>query len=188
MVKNIKRMKKQLERADALEEAAKYSFLPTSFVLPAEYGLFVEAFKREPGGLWIMKPIGKAQGKGIFLFTRLSDIKDWKKDHTWKADAPQAESYVVQKYIENPYTIGGVRAAASLHPSRDIVFFSRCHCMWCCVRAGKKFDMRVYALVTSYAPLTVWLYRTGFGRFSNTRYTVDRDNVDNLCTCVCVWA
>jgi tubulin polyglutamylase TTLL9 len=46
---------------------------------------------------------------------------------------------------------------------------------------GKKFDMRVYALVTSYAPLTVWLYRTGFGRFSNTRYTVDRENVDNLC-------
>lgn len=147
-------MKKQLERADALDEAAKYSFLPTSFVLPAEYGtvllagvrsmmqsvsselscvgLFVEAFKREGGGVWIMKPIGKAQGKGIFLFTKLSDIKDWKKDHTWKSDAPQvslggvnferfsstatcshvacdvqAESYVVQKYIENPYTIGG---------------------------------------------------------------------------------
>ena len=52
-------------------------------------GLFVEAFKREAGGVWIMKPIGKAQGKGIFLFTKLSDIKDWKKDHTWKSDAPQ---------------------------------------------------------------------------------------------------
>ncbi len=38
LVKNMKRMKKQLERADALDEAAKYSFLPTSFVLPAEYG------------------------------------------------------------------------------------------------------------------------------------------------------
>ena len=38
LVKNIKRMKKQLERADAMEEAAKYSFLPTSFVLPMEYG------------------------------------------------------------------------------------------------------------------------------------------------------
>lgn len=37
-MKNIKRMKKQLERADAMEEAAKYSFLPTSFVLPTEYG------------------------------------------------------------------------------------------------------------------------------------------------------
>ncbi len=52
-------------------------------------GLFVEAFKREPGSIWIMKPIGKAQGKGIFLFSKLSDIKDWKKDHNWRADAPQ---------------------------------------------------------------------------------------------------
>jgi tubulin polyglutamylase TTLL9 len=52
-------------------------------------GMFVEAFKREPGSLWIMKPIGKAQGKGIFLFSKLSDIKDWKKDHNWRADAPQ---------------------------------------------------------------------------------------------------
>ena len=232
LVKNIKRMKKQLERADAMEEASKYSFLPTSFVLPAEYGamparlaptaaaifmhievnvipcgavgLFVEAFKREPGGLWIMKPVGKAQGKGIFLFTKLSDIKDWKKDHTWKSDAPQvcaqlrehvaalawlvsihsvlgatqAEAYVVQKYIENPYTIGGTIAA--LEPVLRCAIGSR---FWCCFIAGKKFDMRVYALVTSHAPLTVWLYRTGFGRFSNTRYTVNHADVDNLCAC-----
>lgn len=27
-----------------------------------------------------MKPIGSAQGKGIFLFTRLSEVSDWKTD------------------------------------------------------------------------------------------------------------
>ena len=53
----------------------------------------MEAFKREPGSIWIMKPIGKAQGKGIFLFSKLSDIKDWKKDHNWRADAPQVCSH-----------------------------------------------------------------------------------------------
>jgi hypothetical protein len=52
------------------------------------------------------------------------------------------------------------------------------------VVAGKKFDLRIYALVTAYSPLTVWLYRTGFGRFSNTRYTMDRSKLDNLCACV----
>ena len=36
-------------------------FLPRS--LPAEYGLFVEEFKRTPGTTWIMKPVGRAQGK-----------------------------------------------------------------------------------------------------------------------------
>ena len=31
-----------------------------------------------------MKPIGSAQGKGIFLFTRLSEISDWKTDFKYK--------------------------------------------------------------------------------------------------------
>ena len=49
-----------------------------------------------------MKPIGGAQGKGIFLFNKLSQIADWKKDHRWKADNPQAETYVVQRCLETP--------------------------------------------------------------------------------------
>lgn len=39
LVKNIKRMKKQLERSEAKEEATKYDFLPESYVLPGEYGM-----------------------------------------------------------------------------------------------------------------------------------------------------
>ena len=41
--------------------------------------MFVEEFKRKPGTIWIMKPAGRAQGKGIFLFTDLKNITDWKK-------------------------------------------------------------------------------------------------------------
>ena len=41
--------------------------------------MFVEEFKRRPGTIWIMKPAGRAQGKGIFLFTDLKDITEWKK-------------------------------------------------------------------------------------------------------------
>ena len=36
--------------------------------------MFVEEFKRS-GGTWIMKPIGAAQGKGIFLFNKLSQVQ-----------------------------------------------------------------------------------------------------------------
>jgi tubulin polyglutamylase TTLL9 len=116
--------------------------------LPADYGLFVEEFKQQAGAIWIMKPIGKAQGKGIFLFNKLSQINEWKKDHRWKADEAQAETYVVQRYIENPMLVG-----------------------------GKKFDLRIYVLVTSYSPLTVYMYRAGFARFSSYRYNTNARNL-----------
>jgi len=45
---------------------------------------------------------------------------------------------------------------------------------------GKKFDMRIYALVVSYQPLTVYLYRTGFARFTHCRY--DLEDISNACT------
>ena len=50
-----------------------------SILFQSEYHIFVEEFKKNPGQTWIMKPIAKSQGKGIFLFRRLKDITDWKK-------------------------------------------------------------------------------------------------------------
>jgi tubulin polyglutamylase TTLL9 len=41
----------------------------------------------QSGAVWIMKPIGRAQGKGIFLFNKLSQISDWKKGSTWRSAA-----------------------------------------------------------------------------------------------------
>lgn len=149
MAKNLKRLKKLLEKESKLE-AMKCDFFPTTFELPSEYHIFVEDFKKRPGTIWIMKPAGKAQGKGIFLFRKLKDIMDWKKEDYFHRDEEKEttkeppETYVVQRYIDNPYLIG-----------------------------GRKFDIRVYVLVTSYMPLKVWLYRSGFARFSNTRFSLD---------------
>lgn len=35
-----------------------YDFFPVTYILPGEYAIFVEEFKRNQG-VWIMKPIGK---------------------------------------------------------------------------------------------------------------------------------
>jgi hypothetical protein len=131
-------------------------------------------------------------GKGIFLINDLRDVKDWKKanlpvkkkepdpfakpkkvkavkegDELLPDGAAAAgggadqkkelEPYIVQRYLEDPYLVG-----------------------------SKKFDMRIYVLVTSYSPLTVWLYRSGFARFSGVRYSVDEKSLAAHATNVAV--
>ncbi|ESO85064.1 hypothetical protein LOTGIDRAFT_221527 [Lottia gigantea] len=147
MVKNIKRLKRQTEREFGKLEGQSFDFYPTTYELPSEYHIFVEEFKKNPGIIWIMKPAAKSQGHGIFLFRKLKDITNWKKgDYQPLADQTKEapELYVVQRYISNPYLIG-----------------------------GRKFDLRVYVLVVSYNPLKAWLYREGFARFSNSKFSLD---------------
>merc|ERR1719387_228780 len=121
--------------------------------------MFVEEFKKQPQGTyWIMKPVGKSQGKGIFLFDKLNQISDWRQDPKWmrkdekkeEEEKKEAEPYVVQKYLSDPLLIG-----------------------------GKKFDLRLYVLVTSYVPLVVYMYRSGFARFSHTRFSMSGAEMAN---------
>lgn len=46
MVKNMKRARKLLEKEG---RASEYDFFPPTYVLPLEYGIFVEEFRRNPG-------------------------------------------------------------------------------------------------------------------------------------------
>jgi tubulin polyglutamylase TTLL9 len=106
-------MIRTIEKEYGKQEAQKFDFLATSYVLPQEHALFQEEFKRNSGGVWIMKPVGKAQGKGIFLINKLSQIANWKKDPRLKNKSSSEETeegpeaYIVQRYIDNPYLIGG---------------------------------------------------------------------------------
>lgn len=61
------------------------------------------------------------------------------------------EAYVISRYIDKPLLVG-----------------------------GKKFDLRIYVLVTSYRPLKVWLSSLGFARFCNVNYTSDISDFDNM--------
>ncbi|KAK7493819.1 hypothetical protein BaRGS_00014960, partial [Batillaria attramentaria] len=66
-------------------------------------------------------PAAKSQGRGIFLFRKLKDIIDWKKGEYQPVQDPNAtkdmpELYVVQRYIENPYLIGGRKFDIRFNP------------------------------------------------------------------------
>lgn len=129
MVKNIRRYVKELLRGGPYvtppnEEGFDMNFVPATFNLPADYSLFLEEFKRHPAASkWIMKPSSKAQGKGIFLINKLSQIKKWASSK-WGGI-----QYIISTYIDRPLLIG-----------------------------GKKFDLRLYVLVTKYRPLKVYVH------------------------------
>ncbi|KAL4681856.1 hypothetical protein H8959_007333 [Pygathrix nigripes] len=141
MVKNIKRYRKELEKEGSplaeKDENGKYlylDFVPVTYMLPADYNLFVEEFRKSPSSTWIMKPCGKAQGKGIFLINKLSQIKKWSRDSKTSSFVSQSnkEAYVISLYINNPLLIG-----------------------------GRKFDLRLYVLVSTYRPLRCYIASRG---------------------------
>ncbi|ORY36702.1 tubulin-tyrosine ligase [Rhizoclosmatium globosum] len=157
MVKNIKRYRKDLEKALA-NNAPSTNFLPITFTLPGDYNLFVEEFKKnqtstdksQSNNVWIMKPTDKARGIGIFIINKLQQIKKWSRDSKMWSYANCKDSYVVSKYVDNPLLIG-----------------------------GKKFDLRLYVLVTNWRPIVAYKYRQGFCRFCTVKYTSDVGDLDN---------
>ncbi|XP_053975714.1 probable tubulin polyglutamylase TTLL9 [Hylaeus volcanicus] len=101
------------------------------------------------GATWIVKPAGRSQGRGIFLFRKLKDLAEWRtKEFCFPLLETHSETFIVQKYVENPYLL-----------------------------AGRKFDLRIYALVTSFHPPKVWLAREGFARLSAELF--DLENIDD---------
>ena len=142
MVKNIKRYLRDMNNNDFPD------FVPTTYLLPADYSLFVEEFRRCPSALWIMKPYNAAQGRGIFIVNKLAQIKKWSNGR-WAA-TPLKDAYVISRYVEDPLLVG-----------------------------GKKFDLRLYVLVTSFRPLRVYLYAHGFARFCNVKYNSQISDMNN---------
>lgn len=160
LVKNIKRYRKDLERegnplAERGGTSGKYlhlDFIPVTFVLPADYNMFVEEYRKSPQSTWIMKPCGKSQGAGIFLINKLSKLKKWSREVRSPFNPNLTkESYVISRYIDNPLLIG-----------------------------GKKFDLRLYVLVTSFRPLKAYLFKLGFCRFCTVKYDTSIQELDNI--------
>ena len=75
MVKNMKRYLKDIAKDPSIP--VPQEFVPVTYLLPADYTLFVEEFRRNPNAMWIMKPTSRSQGKGIFIINKLAQIKKW---------------------------------------------------------------------------------------------------------------
>jgi tubulin polyglutamylase TTLL6/13 len=105
-----------------------YDFFPPTWVLPADSTELRYQISQKQCRVLIVKPEASCQGRGIFLARRIQDI-------------PPMESFVVQKYIEKPFLIDGL-----------------------------KFDLRLYVLVAGVDPLRVYFYKEGIARFATESY------------------
>lgn len=116
-----------------------YNFYPSTWFLPAEYRDFENYYKMN-GGVFIAKPSASSQGKGIFLIQDLANLNE-------------LGDYIIQKYIEKPLLIDGL-----------------------------KFDMRVYVLVTGCDPLRIFIHEEGLARFATEKYSRPSPwNLDEVC-------
>lgn len=99
--------------------------------------------------VWILKPAGKSRGRGIGCVTSLADAWKHIRQGSDGVIEQKRNPWVVQKYIENPLVIH-----------------------------GRKFDIRVWVLVTQTQPLRVWAWRAPYLRFCAEKFELN--DVDNV--------
>ncbi|GAB5359305.1 hypothetical protein AAMO2058_000532900, partial [Amorphochlora amoebiformis] len=172
LAKNLERMRVRF--------GPNYDFAPKTWVIPAQAKQVSEAVRGlnhengDPPG-FICKPARMSRGRGIFLFSSQSELKQ-KMDlenekimknreekqrrqsirngrspptHTQAKVKSQYGLWVVQRYLSRPYLLG-----------------------------GKKFDMRTYALVPSTWPFLALVYKRGLVRLGTENYTnASSDNI-----------
>jgi len=110
-----------------------FPFIPLTFALPADRVALAEHTKNvaadgSPNApVYVVKPDGGCGGDGIYLTDNVANLRH-----------PEC---VVQSYVTNPLTLGGL-----------------------------KFDFRLYVAVTSISPLRFYLHREGLARMAVQPY------------------
>ncbi|XP_029809972.1 probable tubulin polyglutamylase TTLL1 [Suricata suricatta] len=210
MVKNIKRYRKELEKEGSplaeKDENGKYlylDFVPVTYMLPADYNLFVEEFRKSPASTWIMKPCGKAQGKGIFLINKLSQIKKWSRDS--KTSSQRSGRYVdtstykrksnfrppmskgLLMYREITYKLGFCRfCTVKYTPSTSELDNMFVHLTNVAIQKHGRFWHENGAPSCVCSPPSVTRsepprrYKLGFCRFCTVKYTPSTSELDNM--------
>ncbi|XP_062871517.1 protein polyglycylase TTLL10 [Trichomycterus rosablanca] len=105
-----------------------------------------EEFCSDKGNMWICKPTGLNQGRGIFLLRMPEEMSALKtrmqllSDNNTNKRMRRPQAYVVQQYIQNPLLL-----------------------------KGKKFDVRSYFLIACTSPYMVF-FRHGYVRLTCDLY------------------
>ncbi len=107
---------------------------------PDSYCLYIydhtrEFFSKPRDGIWLAKPGSASRGVGIKLFRPAADTTGLRFN---------AEDYIFQKYVENPFLLNGLKSS-----------------------------IRCYWLIAGLDPLMVYLYPEGTVKLCTDKYTTD---------------
>eukprot|EP00040_Diaphanoeca_grandis_P029831 m.175492 g.175492 ORF g.175492 m.175492 type:complete len:453 (-) comp31823_c0_seq2:219-1577(-) len=128
-----------LDVAGANSKLASYVF--PCYVLPRDIVNFRQHVAKNLGAPWMVKPLARGEGHGLFVATELREIEQGTNEFISDANR------LVQPFMTDPFLIN-----------------------------QKKFDLRLYVLVTSISPLRVYLYDEGLVRFAASNYSKNATN------------
>lgn len=107
---------KNLTRMRTLHGVKHFSFVPTTFLIPQDSPDLSVAMDEQPDSLWIVKPSGSSQGKGIFITNTMNNL-------------PFGASLVACRYIDDPLLIDGYKfdmriyvAVTCMNPLRVYIY------------------------------------------------------------------
>ncbi|XP_060805207.1 uncharacterized protein LOC106137883 [Amyelois transitella] len=92
---------KNIEKMQYFRGLKHFDFVPTTFLMPAEYKELCSTHYRTKGP-WIVKPAASSRGRGIYIVNTPEQI-------------PKGENVVVAKYIDKPLLIGGHKCDLRLY-------------------------------------------------------------------------
>ncbi|XP_047468048.1 protein polyglycylase TTLL10 isoform X2 [Mugil cephalus] len=159
-LREYERVSSKLKHGQGFRRLKMEEFIPTTFRLDVREER--EAFFAQQEGLsnnkshmWICKPTGLNQGRGIFLLNSQEDVAAFrlKLQHMEESKSKrkphqrQPEAHIVQHYIQSPLLL-----------------------------KGKKFDVRSYLLIACTAPYMVF-FRHGYVRLTCDLYDPSSNNL-----------
>ncbi|XP_065834366.1 protein polyglycylase TTLL10-like [Oscarella lobularis] len=156
-IPNINLLTTKIGLLDNLRDYCKRKSLVLADFFPETYKLDVKSERetffshfQEGSDVWICKPTGMNQGKGIFLVRDLVKFQSELEEHDKAIKAgrrSKLSSRIVQRYIRNPLLL-----------------------------EGRKFDIRTYLLIAHTMPYFVF-YHHGYVRLSCQPYSLDAESM-----------